>query len=263
MPATEPRLRTLAAVAAGVRFLPRAWRAVWPALALACLVGGLWISAPRDGVLAGLAILAVWIAQGALWRLAFDWIVHRRGLHIGKVEWRTLAVWLLAGAFLVIVKLLGLLLLVAAAYGVASAGRGFSAVRPDTWAAAARGQGSLLLGVLGFGAVLAVVFIAARLSLAGAATAACGRIQVLATWARTRGQAARLAVVFALLGAGPLALALLAWTRPWDEAGRASPFLAGLCGAAALGVWLPLHAGAAAHVWRVLAPATNRTASGR
>ncbi len=244
-----------AATAAGARFLPGAWRSAWPAVGAAAILFGLWLSAPRDAVLAGLAVLSIWVAQGALWRLAFDWILHRRGLHIGHVEWRLAGAWLLAAAFMTVVKLLIFLVLIAAAYGVAFSGRGFAPMRPDTWATAAQGRGAIVLCGLGLAAVLSVLFIAARLSLSGAATADLGRIQVLATWARTRGQAARLAAAFALLGAAPVALIALALMLRWNTSGTIATCGIVTAGALAIGLWLPLHAGAAAQAWRSIRPA--------
>ena len=160
-----------------------------------------------------------------------------------------------------VVELLILVVLVAAAYGVASAGAGFVPTRPDTWAAAARGRGAIVLGALGLAAGVTVLVIVARLSLTGAATADLGRIQVLATWARTRGQAARLAAAFALLGAGPAALIALASTLRWNASGCNATLAVVAAGALAVGLWLPLHAGAAAHAWRALRPADAERAA--
>ncbi|MEO7027080.1 MAG: hypothetical protein ABI056_05950 [Caulobacteraceae bacterium] len=255
MAARPGRISPLVAVGVASRFAWIAWREAWPALGLASLAAGLWLNSPRDWIWFGVAVVSGWMAQGALYRVAFDCIVHRGGLHIGHVEWRLASAWLLTFGFLVIIASLMFVVLLAGAYAVASAGAGFIATRPTSWPAAVDGRGRWVLGILTLAGATALALTAVRLSLSGAATTAIGRVQVLATWVVTRGQIARLITAFLIAGGAPLALMFgIAAMRAGHPAPLPAAAITLLAGAAALGLWLPLRTGLVVHAYRALAP---------
>ncbi|MGH7023577.1 MAG: hypothetical protein ACREEB_08310 [Caulobacteraceae bacterium] len=226
-------------LAAAARFLPRAWRSSWAALALTALVVGLALDAGGAWWLA-VAVLAL-VTRGGLWRLALTGDKPGPGgLQAGRIELRLAVAWLLSGLFLAILAMLLLVVFLACAYAVASAGPGFNAAEVATWRPAIVGRGEALLGAVGVVGLAALAFAAARISLAEPATVARGRLQVLSTWPLTRGRALVLLTGHAVLAALVIALAALRWPGPWWIACESL---------AVAGLWLPTSVGFMAYAY--------------
>lgn len=234
----------LGGLAAGWSFLGPAWRGAWAALTPAGLTVGIGF-ARSSGALLALGAAACLVAQGALWRLATGGGgLGPGGLQWGRLELRLAAAGLLSGAFLFVLGLLAFVVVLGFAYAAASAGPGFDPADVATWAPAVEDRGRILVTAVGLVAATALIWAATRISLAFAATAARGRVQVLATWPLTRGRAARILAARALALAGPAAVIALA-------AQAAPVWLARLvAGLAAAGLWLPLDVGLMAYLHR-------------
>nr|MDQ2861818.1 hypothetical protein [Pseudomonadota bacterium] len=136
------------------RLVATAWREAWAPLIFAGVsIGVLLIVAdcgsPWRGAWLAAALLATLPAQGALYRLALGRPGRGLGgLQWGRVEWRLLDVWLLTTLFMSILGLLLFIALIASAYAVASAGAGFVAAEPATWARAVDARGWFALGLV-------------------------------------------------------------------------------------------------------------------
>jgi hypothetical protein len=232
------------ALAAAARFWPAAWKSCWAALlltmaplALAVRFGGVWWIAAAAVTLA---------ARGGLLRLALDaGQPGPGGLQFGRLEARLAAVWALTALFLGILAAVAFVVLLAAAYAVASAGPGFDPKQALSWAPAIDARGRVVLGgiatVLGAG----IAWAWARTSLAEAASAAGGRIEVLNSWKATSGRGWRLLLAHLMLAAPLLATVVVAAAGPWAFA---------VAEGAILGVvWLPMSAGLMAYAWRTAA----------
>lgn len=247
--------RILELCRAGVRFLPKAWRRGGGGLIAVSVGVGLWawsarVSAPAGGllILPGLA-LACLAVQAALWTAALDqppeaW---RAGV-LARAMLRMLAAWLLKAIFLFVLGLLALVVLLCTAYAVASAGPGFRGSEIATWAPAINGPGRLVFGAVGIVVGLGMVWAAARVSLASAATMGLGRVLMLSTWPLTRAWAWSLVLATLLLGAGSAALIMLAY-RLSGPAGDA------VAGIVLGGLWFPLNVGMKAYIWKRINPA--------
>jgi len=244
------------------RLVATAWREAWGAMILASVsLGGLLIAADFGpgwrGAWLAATLLATLAAQGALYRLALARPgIGPGGLQWARAEWRLAAVWLLSALFMAILGLLLFILLLASAYAVASAGAGFVASEPATWAAAVDGRGRFALGAVAAVGLAALLWARLRLSLGSAASVARGRVQVLSAWPITRGRALSMAVGVVLVGLGPvLLLAALASGTPF-VAGKSAAVrdLADLAeGLVIAGLWLPLDAGLMSYFYRRLA----------
>ncbi len=256
----SPSLIT-AAVGAGLRFAPLAWRRAWGAMLLCGLAfGGFWAqgvfspTAPwRWGALLVVVTLGVVVA-GGLYRLALgDERPGPVGLQWGGAEWRLSAVLALSATFLSVLALLAFVVVLAFAFAVASAGHGFVVAHPATWASAVDGRGRAIVGCVGAVELFGLVWAAARISMGGAASIALGKVQVLASWPVTRGLVAPILIGGILLGGPPFAGAI---TLLGAVSVQAAPFpgltlLAG--GAAGLllaGLWLPTSVGLMAYLYR-------------
>lgn len=251
-------------VGPAVRFVAMAWREAWAALIAAAATIGAVLTAGSLGAppasraaWLGLALLAATVTRGALYRLALARPgMGPGGLQWGRTEGRLLAVWLLGAVFLFILGLLFFTALIASAYAVASAGAGFVAAEPATWAKAVDGRGRLVLGALGAAGTAALVWAALRLCLAAAASVARGRVQVLSAWPLTRRRAWRLGLALALVGAPPAAL-LATLFFVGKAVASAPPIAAGAVGFAQglviAGLWLPMNVGLMAYLYGRLA----------
>jgi hypothetical protein len=237
-------------LAAAARFLMRAWSAAWAALTLVVVTLILAFSFEELGFWIA-ALVASLVARGALWRLANGRDrLGPGGLQLGAMETRLAGVWVLSGLFLGIIALLALVILLCGAYAVASAGRGFDPAQIATWAPAITGTGRFVLGTVGVFCSVGFVYAAARISLAEAATASRSRLQVLSSFALTRGRALPLAAAHILL-ASP-AIGLSAWGAGRSYRGAwvvAEGFAIG-------GVWLPLSVGLMAYAYELCAHQT-------
>jgi hypothetical protein len=154
-------------------------------------------------------------------------------------------VWLLTALFMAILAALAFVVLISAAYAVASAGPGFDARQVLTWAPAIDTRGRLVLAAVAAGVGLVMAWAWTRTSLAEAASLAGERIEVLSSWKATSGIAWRL-LLAQLIVAAPLLLGSFAsrlgvWGMPLIE------------GAILGGLWLPMSAGLMAYAWRTAA----------
>jgi hypothetical protein len=237
-------------LAAAVRFLIRAWAAAWAALILvvATLIFALTLGGPAFWIA---ALVTSLIARGALWRLA---IGRGRpgpgGLQLGAMEARLAGVWILTSLFLGIIALLALVVLLCSAYAVASTGQGFDPAQIATWAPAITGPRRVLLGIVGIFCAVGFVYASARISLAEAATASWSRLQVLSSFALTRGRALSLAVADILLASPVIGLAAWAASRSYRGGWTVTE------GFAIGGVWLPMSVGLMAYAYDLCARQT-------
>ncbi len=253
----------LAALRSAASFLGLAWRRAWLAMVLTAAASEAALATrgqPAGGVWLATVAAAVIVASGALWRLGLERSgTGPGGLQAGRVELRLIAVTGLSVLFLMVLATLALFVLIAFAYAAASAGRGFVASDIATWAPAVDGRGQVVVTAVAGLCALGLAWASARISLAAPATIVRDRVQVLASWPLTRGQAWRLltanlivTVVPALAIAGLLAIAV--------DGGIALPAR----GAAALifsGLWLPSVIGLMTYFYRRLDPAGNERAT--
>jgi hypothetical protein len=210
---------------AGITGVTRLAPRTWAALAAASLLGLAGRFAGGGWVLLA-DFLAAALAYGALYRAAFDRPAGLAGLRWGREEALMAGVQLLlALIFLVVISVL-LVVVGAVSLGVArAAAPGFDATSSEAWKAALSGPLAAFAASLAPLASLAVLaWLAARLSLAPAASIAAGRLQVLSAFDLTKGRAGLLvalglvfylpSVVIAVGGRtaldGPAALALQA-----------------------------------------------------
>jgi hypothetical protein len=236
----------LAALRSAAAFLGIAWRRAWLAMLLAAAAsaaalatrgrpdGGLWLAA---------VAVAVIVASGALWRLGLERAgTGPGGLQAGRVELRLIAVTGLSVVFLMVLATLAFVVLLAFAYAAAASGRGFVASDIATWAPAVDSRGQVVVTAVAGLCALGLAWASARISLAAPATIVRDRVQVLATWPITRGQAWRLLGANLIVTAVPaLAIAGLLQT----SASRASLALPAQAAAGLVfaGLWLPLVIG--------------------
>jgi hypothetical protein len=248
------------ALAATGRFLPGAWRRAPGALLAAGVLLGLAFdpAAPGHWLLVLAAAAALLVAQGSLYRLALDRRLGPLGLQWGAPETRLLAVALLKLALLGVLGALAFVVVLCVGYGVASAGPGFIASDPTTWAEGvdARGQGLVtgvtLLCLAGLGWVIL------RVSLAAAATVARDRVEVLTAFGLTKGRVAAILAGLAAIGA-PAALLLLALGALRTAAVAAAPQLAAslALGFVFVGLFLPLNVGLMTYLYGQPGPVTH------
>lgn len=184
------------------------WAALLAALTITVLAHGLPPAARGLAMIAEL--FAAVIAYGALYRRAFDRPSGFAGLRWGAEELRLLGAHLLVGLLLTVIAAVLLLVIGAIALGVARANAPtFDAVSADAWRAAlsSAGAGTVLAGLAPLLGLGIMIWLAARLSLAGAATVDQGGVRVLSAFPLTRGIALAVVVSTALLAA-PMALAM-------------------------------------------------------
>jgi hypothetical protein len=248
-------------VVAGLGFMATAWARAWAAMAVAGgVVGSAWAlgllspGAPWRFVALLICLATVLVAQGALYRLALD--AGRPGpggLQWERLEWRLAAVLGLSLLFLFILGLLAFVVVMSFAFALASAGRGFIVALPMTWAGAVDGRGRAVMTVVAGLAAVGLVWAATRISLGPAASVATGRIQVLASWPKTRGLVLPIVAARVVLGAVPIgvAVAIFAWTARGAATGSWLAVAGGVAGGICLtGGWLPTSAGLMAYLYR-------------
>ena len=190
------------------------------------------------------------LLQGPLYALALENAPVGDG---ARRYLRLVMAGLLTVVFLAVPGLLITVVGLGIAYGMAYAHPGFDAMDASSWTA----SGPVLVGsltVLGIGG-LAMLWLAARVSLSGASTVMERRVLMLSTWPLTRGLGwrllvARLAVslgVFAIILGVAAAIRMLAPT--WAD--RLIPVLSG---ALLLGLRLPLKVGVMSYFYRHRSP---------
>jgi hypothetical protein len=257
---------SIEAVGAACRFLATAWRRAWAAmLVTAMALGapwalGLWSPRSPWRLAALLAVVgAAAMAEGALYRLALGkGRPGPGGLQWSRVEWRLGAVWGLTAAFLFVLGLLAFVVVLAAAFGVATSGRAFVMAVPATWAGAVDGRGRLVLAVVAALCLAGLVWAGTRIALGATASVDRDKVQLLATWPATRRLVAPILLGRLSVGVVPIGVA---WAAIWAVRRLGHPpsillWAASLAaGLAVAGLWLPLSVGLMAYLYRRL-PAT-------
>lgn len=193
-----------------MRLLPVVWRWAWGALGLWTLaaVGGVLATGTAAGAAFGLlgavaalaasgAVLRLGIAGGSAGARALG--LEPAGLQLGRVEARLLGTALLCLLFLfMILALLGLTLLAVAGAAELNA----DAIQARDWAAVGAPWKLAVVAVVGVGALVIPVMLAARLAMAAPATVALGRMMSLPAMAISRGNVRPLTIGL-LLAASP------------------------------------------------------------
>ncbi|PTS89778.1 MULTISPECIES: hypothetical protein [unclassified Caulobacter] len=256
---TQRSVAVGATVRAGLSDLGAAIKACWAALVLATVLAAVSRLLPPAAALLApvLQLVALSLAAGALYRRRFERASGLKGLRWGREEWHLMAAQLLCAAFLFVVLSVLALVVAAVTLGVARMSLpGFDALSPAGWqdALAASGVAGFVVGLVPLLSLAIIVWLAARLSLAGAATVDLAGIRVLSSFPLTRGLAAPilasgflLALPVILLGAG------LRFAGGTDHGGL-EPVVA-ICSAAAVYFYLaPVWTGALVHIYRQRRP---------
>ncbi len=237
-----------AGVRSGLAFVGPAWGRAWWLLGPCAMAFALCATRQGGPLGFGAAIAFSLAASTGLYRLLMDvggsWLLASA---------RMLAAWLLTLALLAVLGLLLFVILLCAAYAVASAGAGFDSSDLRTWASAVDGRGRIVLAVVGFTGVAALLWAMTRVSLGPAATVSNGRVQVLSVWPLTRKLGMTLLAVRTLITLPVAALFVLSWRLDvppsLGQHGGAS-VLAIVAGVVAAGVWLPMNAGFMAYIYK-------------
>lgn len=235
------------ALRAGVSDLGASITACWAAL-LAAIV--LTVAAgylpPGVSLLAVLAALV--IAQGALFRRAFDRPSGLKGLRWGRDEWRLLGGGLMVlGLFLLIGSIL-LVAIGAIALGVARASApNLDVGSAQAWktALATAGPGGVVAGLAPVAGLIILVWLGMRLSFTAPATVEQSGVRVLSAFPLTKGRVPTLLAIGLVLGLPVMLVGLLFGLAP---AGNAA-YTAGAAAIAYLYL-APAWAGALVHLYR-------------
>jgi hypothetical protein len=237
-----------------------AWTRAWGAIVLS---GGLlgydvWSGAFDRGspwrLAALLTCLAAFVVvDGALYRLALGTgKPGPGGLQWGRPEWRLSAVLLLSAVFLSVLGLLAFVVILAFAFGLASAGHGFILALPMTWSHGVDARARLAMALVAGAAFAALAWAAARLSFGPAASVAMGQIQVLASWPKTRGMVLGIVVGRVVIAVGALGIAggvVFAAARSFPQSPPVLALASVIAGLCVTGGALPLSAGFLAHLY--------------
>jgi len=253
---TQRSVAVGATVRAGLSNLAPAITDGWAALGLATVLAAVSHRLPAGADLV-LQLTAACLATGALYRRAFGRASGLKGLRWGREEWHLLAAQLLCAAFLLVVLSVLALVVAAVTLGVARMSLpNFDALSPAGWqdALAASGVAGFVVGLVPLLSLAVLVWLAARLSLSGAATVEQGGIRVLSSFPMTRGLAAPiLASGFVLALPVILLAAGLRFVGDPAEGGLAAA-VAIIATAATYFYLAPVWAGALAYIYRQRRP---------
>ncbi len=186
-----------ATLRAGLSDVTGAARDCWGALALAAIVSVAAGLLPPGLRFTG-ALLAGVIAQGALFRRAFDRQGGFKGLRWGRDEWRLLAAQLMILGLLFLISAILMVIVGAVALGVArTAAPEFDPGTIAGWrgAFASAGPAGLVLVVAPLGSLAILIWLFLRLSLSAPATVEQSGVRVLSAFPLTRGHVPTLLVV--------------------------------------------------------------------
>jgi hypothetical protein len=186
-----------ATLRAGLSDVTGAARDCWGALALAAVVSVAAGLLPPGLRFTG-ALLAGVIAQGALFRRAFDRQGGFKGLRWGRDEWRLLAGQLMILGLLFLIGAILMVIVGGVALGVArTAAPEFDPGTIAGWrgAFASAGPAGLVLVVAPLGSLAILVWLGLRLSLSAPATVEQSGVRVLSAFPLTRGHVPTLLVV--------------------------------------------------------------------
>lgn len=235
------------ALRAGVSDLGASINACWAALAVAIVLTVVAGYLP-PGVRLLAALAALVIAQGALFRRAFDRAPGLKGLRWGRDEWRLLGGHLMVlGLFLLIGSIL-LVVIGAIALGVARASApNLDVGSAQAWktALATAGPGGVVAGLAPLAGLAILVWLGLRLSFTAPATVAQSGVRVLSAFPLTKGRVPTLLAIGLVLGLPVMLVGVLF--------GLAPPQGAGFTAGAAVITYLylaPAWAGALVHLYR-------------
>lgn len=210
-------------IAQAVGLLGRLWRHASGALALTGFLGAAIAFAVvnhdlgRLGWLCLAYLAAGLMAQGALLRTVYGAADRSlepglAGFQWGAVEWRLLGVVALRAMLFGLLGALLVTLFMAVYIGIASAeaGPGFAAATPERWRRTLDPIGWTVVSTIVLAGGAGLAWVGLRLFVAPAATVARSRVQLLSTWAMTRGHVLPTLAMAAVILA-PAAAVVVLW----------------------------------------------------
>ena len=218
----------------------------WGALALAAALGvGANLLPP--GLSAGAAILAVVIAQGALFRRAFGRQGGLKGLRWGRDEWRLLGAQLMILALFLLIGAILMIIVGGVSLGIArTAAPDFDASTTEGWKAAyaSAGPAGFVIALVPLASLAILVWLGLRLSLSAPATVDQAGVRVLSAFPLTKGHVPVLLAVGFVIALPVLLISAAMRLAPQGLV------VAAILAACAYFYALPAWAGALAHVYR-------------
>lgn len=235
-----------ATLRAGLSDVTGAVKDCWGALALAAVLGAVSNLLP-PALRLPVAILAVVIAQGALFRRAFGRPVGFKGLRWGRDEWRLLGAQAMILALFLLIGAILMIIVGGVSLGIArTAAPDFDASTTAGWKAAyaSAGPAGFIVALVPLASFAILLWLGLRLSLSAPATVEQSGVRVLSAFPLTKGYVPVLLAVGVVIILPVLVL---------STAMRFAP--QGLVVAAILAVCayfyaMPAWAGALAHVYR-------------
>jgi hypothetical protein len=239
-----------ATLRAGLSDVVSAARDCWAALAVAAALSVAADVLPPGVKVLG-AVLAVVIAQGALFRRAFGREAGFKGLRWGRDEWRLLAAQLMILSLLCLIGAILMIIVGGVAMGVArTAAPNFDPGTIAGWkgAFASAGPAGLVLSLVPLASFAILIWLSLRLSLAAPATVEQSGIRVLSAFPLTKGRVPTLFVVGLAIAIPLLVLSALLKLAPGQGLVVAAILTAGSYFYA-----MPAWAGSLAHFYRASA----------
>ncbi|ATQ42481.1 hypothetical protein [Caulobacter mirabilis] len=202
---------------AGYGFIRQAWRGAPGALVLSAVAAAAYLyvdfAGLGRGALAATLLFSVAvgvIAQGALLRLALKLDgLGPAGLQWRGLETRLLGLTLLTALLFAVVVLVLIIVILCVVLGLSMAGGGRAIVDDADWIASLGAPGAIALVVISLGGAAFIMWLSLRLSLAPAATAVAGRIQLLNTFDLTKGRVWPILGAFIIVGLPIFAIAFV------------------------------------------------------
>jgi hypothetical protein len=235
------------ALRAGLSGVASAARDCWGALALAVAIS-IAAEALPSGARLPLALLAGVIAQGALFRRAFDRPAGLKGLRWGRDEWRLLAAQLMILALFFLIGAILMVVVGAVAMGVArTAAPSFDPGTIAGWKAAfaSAGPAGFVLVLAPLASLAILIWLGLRLSFSAPATVDQSGVRVLSAFPLTKGRVLALFVVGVVIAAPIMALSVLLSMTP----NRGLP-VAAVLALATYFYAMPAWTGSLAHFYR-------------
>lgn len=235
-----------ATLRAGFSDVTGAVKDCWAALALAATLG---VSANLlpSALSSAVALLAVVIAQGALFRRAFGRQEGLKGLRWGRDEWRLLGAQLMILALFLLIGSILMIIVGGVSLGIArTASPDFDASTTAGWKAAyaSAGPAGFVIALVPLASLAILIWLGLRLSLSAPATVEQSGVRVLSAFPLTKGHVPVLLAVGAVIFL-PVFLV--------GAAVRLAPqglIVATILAACAYFYAMPAWAGALAHVYR-------------
>ena len=239
-----------ATLRAGLSDVTNAARDCWAALAVAAVVSVAADFLPPGVRLLG-GLLALVIAQGALFRRAFGRQAGLKGLRWGRDEWRLLAAQLMILALLFLIGAILMVIVGGVSLGVArTAAPDFDPGTIAGWkgAFASAGPAGIVLVVAPLASFAILIWLSLRLSLSAPATVEQSGVRVLSAFPLTKGRVPTLFVVGLAIVVPMMALSALLTLAPGQ-----SLVVAAILALVAYFYAMPAWAGSLAHFYRASA----------